>query len=810
MSIAEQKSPTITKTKPAPVGSKGPAVIIGSGFGGLAAAIRLQAKGYATTLLEMRDKPGGRAYVFEDKGFTFDAGPTIITVPFVLDELAALNGKTIADYVEIVPCDPFYRIYFADGREFNYVGDKDRIEAEIAKFNPDDVEGYRRFLAYTEKVFDRAFTDLADHSFHSIWEMVKVSPDLIKLRADQSVYKKVSSFIKDESLRQVFSFEPLLIGGNPLRSSSIYSMIHFLEKTWGVHFAMGGTGALVNGLVKLFEELGGKLVLNARAEEIEVASGKVHAVRLASGERFAADVVVSNGDVTNTYRKLIRPEHRRKWTDKRLEKMNFAMSLFVAYFGTDRTYPHLPHHSIILGPRYHGLLGDIFDKKIVADDFSLYLHAPTRTDPSDGPSRLRGVLRPQPGAAPRRRAGLGRDPRRVHRPDLRRARKAPPRPRPPQAPGHVPDVHPQGVRDRPRRLSGLGLPVRADVDSERLVSPAQPERGRRRPVLRRRRDAPRGGLAGGDLQRQGPGEVPLIGVDPPRQTPLEARGARLCRRITRHYAKTFYFASACLPRATRAHAYAVYGFCRWADNGVDDARDRAEAAERLDEARAALDLAYGTAPTSRPGCWRSGGRSERAGSPGTCSTTSSTGWRWTSTSPATRTSPRSTCYCYRVAGVVGLMMTHVLGFTSDRCIPNALALGTAMQLTNILRDVAEDLALGRVYLPQDELARFGVTERDLADGPVTDPLRALIRFQIDRARRYYAEAEAGIPLLDGDAARLTVRVMGRAYAGILGAIERQDLDVFRARARVSTPRKLATLAGCQLDTSRDAWRRFWG
>ena len=360
-------------------------MVIGSGFGGLAAAIRLQAKGFATTILEMRDKPGGRAYVYNDKGFTFDAGPTIITVPFVLEELASLAGKTIADYVTIVPCDPFYRIYFDDGREFNYVGDQARLEAEIARFNPDDVAGYRAYLAYTEKVFDRAFTDLADHSFHSVWEMVKVAPDLIKLRADQSVYKKVSTFIKDPCLRQVFSFEPLLIGGNPLRSSSIYSMIHYLEKTWGVHFAMGGTGALVNGLVKLFEDMGGTLKLDARAEEIEVEGGQVKAVRLASGERFSSDVVVSNGDVANTYRKLIRPEHRRKWTDRRLERMKYAMSLFVVYFGTDRTYPHLPHHSIVLGPRYHGLLGDIFDKKVVAEDFSLYLHAPTRTDPSLAP-----------------------------------------------------------------------------------------------------------------------------------------------------------------------------------------------------------------------------------------------------------------------------------------------------------------------------------------------------------------------------------------------------------------------------------------
>ena len=218
------------------------AVVIGSGFGGLAAAIRLRAKGYETCLLEMRDKPGGRAYVYEDRGYVFDAGPTIITVPFVLRELAELTGRNLDDYVTIVPCDPFYRIYFEDGRQFNYVGDQERLEAEIARFNPADVIGYRRFLDYSRRVFAKAFTDLADHSFHSVWEMAKVAPDLIRLRAEQSVFRRVSRFIEDPRLRQVFSFEPLLIGGNPLRSSSIYSMIHYLEKTWGVHFAMGGTG----------------------------------------------------------------------------------------------------------------------------------------------------------------------------------------------------------------------------------------------------------------------------------------------------------------------------------------------------------------------------------------------------------------------------------------------------------------------------------------------------------------------------------------------------------------------------------------
>ena len=378
------KAPAATSSRRA-TGQGKAAVVIGSGFGGIAAAIRLQAKGYETTLLEMRDKPGGRAYVYEDKGFTFDAGPTIITVPFVLDELAELSGRRIADYVDIVPCDPFYRIYFPDGREFNYVGDSARLEAEIARFNPDDVAGYRAFLDYSRRIFDRAFTDLADHSFHSVWEMAKVAPDLIRLRAERSVYSQVSRFIKDPSLRQVFSFEPLLIGGNPLRSSAIYAMIHYLEKTWGVHFAMGGTGALVRGLVRLFEDMGGRVELNCRAEQIEVEAGHVRGVRAVDGRTFRADAVVSNGDVANTYRKLVAPEHRRKWTDKRLERMRYAMSLFVIYFGTARTYPNLPHHSIILGPRYQELLGDIFDRKVVAEDFSLYLHAPTRTDPSLAP-----------------------------------------------------------------------------------------------------------------------------------------------------------------------------------------------------------------------------------------------------------------------------------------------------------------------------------------------------------------------------------------------------------------------------------------
>ena len=553
---------------------KGKAVVVGSGFGGLAAAIRLRAKGYDTTILEMRDKPGGRAYVYEDRGFTFDAGPTIITVPFVLEELATLAGRTLSEFVTIVPCDPYYRIYFDDGRTFNYVGDNDRLEAEIARFSPEDVAGYRRFLDYSRRVFDKAFTGLADHSFDTIWEMVKVAPDLIRLRAEQSVYRRVSSFVKDPALRQVFSFEPLLIGGNPLRSSAIYAMIHYLEKTWGVHFAMGGTGALVRGLVRLFESMGGRLELNRRVEEIEVEAGAVKAVRVVGGERFEADVVVSNADVANTYRKLIRPEHRRKWTDRRIERMRYAMSLFVVYFGTDRTYPHLPHHAIVLGPRYQGLLGDIFDRKVVAKDFSLYLHTPTRTDPSLAPPGCESfyVLSPVPHlgggqdwddlAEPYADAILASLEKDHLVPDLRK---------------HLVTRRIFTPKDFETDLDaylGSAFQFEPILTQSALVPAAQQERGRRRPVLRRRGNASGGGAAGGDLQRQGPGQVPVSA----------AGGERICRRITRQYARTFYFASSCLPRATRRHAYAVYGFCRWADNGVDDAADRAEATGQLDAA----------------------------------------------------------------------------------------------------------------------------------------------------------------------------------------------------------------------------------
>jgi phytoene desaturase len=362
------------------------AVVIGSGFGGLAAAIRLGARGYRVTVLERLDAPGGRAYVFRQDGFTFDAGPTIITAPFLLEELWSLCGRRFADDIDLRPISPFYRIRFDDGETFNYTGDADEMRSEVARFSPGDVAGYERFMRISQDLFRVGFEELGDKPFGSFKDMLRILPDLVRMRGDRSVYGLVARHLKDERLRTVLSFHPLLIGGNPFTASAIYALICFLERRWGVHFAMGGTGAVVRGMVGLLEGQGATLRCNAEVAEITVENGAATGVRLASGETIAADIVVSNADSAYTYRNLLPPSARRRWTDRKIERSRYSMSLFVWYFGTDRQYPDVAHHTIMLGPRYRELLRDIFSLHVLAEDFSLYLHRPTATDPSLAPA----------------------------------------------------------------------------------------------------------------------------------------------------------------------------------------------------------------------------------------------------------------------------------------------------------------------------------------------------------------------------------------------------------------------------------------
>ncbi|GAB1420164.1 phytoene desaturase [Anaerolineales bacterium] len=375
-------------------------IIIGSGFGGLGAAIRLAARGHQVEIYEKRDKPGGRAYVYEVNGFKFDGGPTVITAPFMFDDLWQVAGKRREDYFELVPCDPFYRIYDEKGKKFDYNGDEAFILDQIRQRNPDDAQGYQDFMATTKAIFQKGFIELADKPFLSMMDMLKVAPDLIKMQSYRSVYGYVSKFIKDPFLRSVFSFHPLLIGGNPFDAPSIYAMIHYLEREWGIHYALGGTASIVSGMVRLFEELGGKVYLDQPVQEILVDGQRVTGIRLKDGSIQTADHIVSNADVAFTYKKLIPEKYRRKFTDKKLDKMKYSMSLFVIYFGTKKRYNDtgLAHHNIILGERYKALLNDVFNKKILAEDFSLYLHMPTITDPSMAPDGCEAfyVLSPVP------------------------------------------------------------------------------------------------------------------------------------------------------------------------------------------------------------------------------------------------------------------------------------------------------------------------------------------------------------------------------------------------------------------------------
>ncbi len=373
-------------------------VVIGSGFGGLAAAVRLGARGYRVTVLEKLDAPGGRAYVYRQDGFTFDAGPTIVTAPFLFEELWQLCGRRLSDDVDLRPITPFYRIRFDDGEVFDYTGDAAAMRVEVARFSPDDVAGYERFMRASEAIFRVGFEQLGDVPFSSLRDMLRIVPDLIRLAGYRTVYGLVSRYIRDPRLRVVMSFHPLLVGGNPFTTTSIYTLIAFLERKWGVHFAMGGTGSLVQGLVRLIEGQGGAIRCGQEVAQITVEGRRATGVRLRSGEVVQADLVVSNADAAWTYRHLVPASSRRRWTDRRIERARCSMSLFVWYFGTKRQYPDVAHHTIMLGPRYRELLRDIFERHHLASDFSLYLHRPTATDPSLAPAGCDGfyVLSPVP------------------------------------------------------------------------------------------------------------------------------------------------------------------------------------------------------------------------------------------------------------------------------------------------------------------------------------------------------------------------------------------------------------------------------
>ncbi|MCU0967564.1 MAG: phytoene desaturase family protein [Rubrivivax sp.] len=361
------------------------AVVIGSGFGGLAAAVRLAARGYRVTVLEKLDGPGGRAYVHRRGGHVFDAGPTIITVPFLFEELWTLAGRRLADDVRLIALDPFYRIRFTDGDHFDYSGDPARLRAEVQRISPGDAAGFERFMAEADQCYRLGFDALGSKAFTTFGDLLAAAPSLVRMRGWRTLHQMVARHLEHPKLRIAFSLQSLLIGGNPFSVTCVYSLINALERLWGVHWAEGGTGQLAQGLARLVDSLGGTVRYGAEVRRIEVDRGRATGVTLADGERIAADLVVSNADTAWTYRHLIEPRHRRHWSDRRIERGRYSMSLFVWYFGTSKRFDDVPHHMMVLTTRYRELLADIFRRHRLAEDFSLYLHRPTATDPTMAP-----------------------------------------------------------------------------------------------------------------------------------------------------------------------------------------------------------------------------------------------------------------------------------------------------------------------------------------------------------------------------------------------------------------------------------------
>jgi phytoene desaturase len=387
---------------PLPVDSKRPhAIVIGAGFGGLAMAIRLAVKGYQVSVFEHLEQAGGRANVYRQDGFSFDAGPTIITAPHLLEELWALCGKRMQDELPLMPMNPFYQIRFHDGSFIRCNGDEHHMREEVRRLSPQDVDGYDRFMAWSEKTFRIGFEKLGNQPFNTPWDMAKAVPELVALGGLRSIHGKVSSFVKDERIRIALSFHPLFIGGNPMKATAVYGLVSYLERLWGVHFAMGGMGAVVRGLIQLLEEKGGRIFYNTRVAQIMTDGTRATGVKLSTGEEIQAHVVACNADAAWTYNNLLPERVRNPLMSLRLKKAAFSCGIFIWYFGTKRRYEDVLHHNIVLGPRYEGLLKDIFSRKVLADDFSLYLYRPTATDPSLAPEGCDAfyVLAPVPHLA---------------------------------------------------------------------------------------------------------------------------------------------------------------------------------------------------------------------------------------------------------------------------------------------------------------------------------------------------------------------------------------------------------------------------
>ena len=779
------------------------ALVIGAGFGGIAAALRLRAKGYEVSLIDRCPGLGGRAQVFERGGFKHDAGPTVITAPFLLEELFALFGERFEDHVRLVPLTPWYRFHFSDNTQFDYGGTLDETLAEIARIEPGDCDGYRSLLAQSEKIFNVGFLQLSAVPFHRFGAMLRQIPALLRLRSHDTVWQLVCRHLKNPKLRQAFSIQPLLVGGNPFDTTSIYGLIHYLERAHGVHFAMGGTAAVTAALGALMVRQGIDVKLNTTVRQIHVDKGVATGVTLAGGISIAADVIVSNADPAHLYTAMIRPEDQAPSARLKLATAEFSMGLFVLYFGTTRRYPEVAHHTIWLGERYRELLADIFHDKVLSKDFSLYLHRPTATDASFAPSGCDSfyVLCPVPNLkgsvdwaveGPRLQARIVAALEKTILPGLGACITS--------------DFYmtPENFRSDYLSAHGAGFSVAPLFRQSAWFRFHNRAEGIRNLYLVGAGTHPGAGLPGVLCSAKvmdalvPSAEVAARHCAGRNPTPaLQSADLVLSRK-----GKSFHWARRWMAPAHAARATRLYGFCRY----VDDLADEGCADQ---DPRAALGLvARGIAS----GASQNPIVADAIALMRECHIQPALILTFidgiTSDLDTVRMADEGALlrYCYQAAGTVGSMMCKVLGCDDPAALPHAVDLGIAMQLTNICRDVAVDAAANRCYLPASLIGE--VAPQALVDpGLQLQPrLQACIEHLLGTADRYYRSGEAGLAHLPVGA-RYSILVAARVYRAIGTRLRQQGNAYWLGRTVV--PRRSKSLVTLRALLSTPLLPGFW-
>jgi len=779
------------------------ALVIGAGFGGIAAALRLRAKGYEVSLIDRCAGLGGRAQVFERGGFKHDAGPTVITAPFLFEELFALFGEKFADHVKLVPLTPWYRFHFSDNTQFDYGGTLDETLTEIARIEPGDCAGYRSLLVQSEKIFNVGFVQLSAVPFHRFSAMLKQIPALLRLRSHDTVWQLVCRHLKNPKLRQAFSIQPLLVGGNPFDTTSIYGLIHYLERAHGVHFAMGGTAAITAALGALMARHGIDVKLNTTVQRVDVDEGIASGVTLADGAYIAADVIVSNADPAHLYSEMIRAEDQAPAARLKLAAAEFSMGLFILYFGTTRQYPDVAHHTIWLGDRYRELLADIFHHKVLSEDFSLYLHRPTATDASFAPTGCDSfyVLCPVPnlkGAidwavqGPRLQARIVAALEATILSGLS---------------GCITGAFhktPESFRSDYLSAHGAGFSVAPLFRQSAWFRFHNRAEGIRNLYLVGAGTHPGAGLPGVLCSAKVMDAlVPAARIAaqrfPGRGSTPALQGADL---VLSRKGKSFHWARRWMASVHAARATRLYGFCRY----VDDLADEAVAGQDPRAALALIAQEFARGASQNPIVADAIALARECRIPTPLILTFIDGIASDLDTVCLADESALIRYCYKAAGTVGSMMCRVLGCEDPVALRHAVDLGIAMQLTNICRDVAVDAAAGRRYLPASMIG-------DLTPQALVDPalllqprLKACIDALLDTADRYYRSGEAGLAHLPVSA-RCGILVAARVYRSIGTQLRQHDNAYWLGRTVV--PRRTKTLVTLRALLSTPLRPRFW-